>query len=267
MTWHTIRDDFDLSTYLQGLEVESLPTFCLDTGLSELAKSKNIHETSYSKGNGTESCPHFRYGTTCEISTESRGAEQLTFFAEDSLVKTSVRQVREQELPESVQDYGKSMRDSLERCGLSLSLPKTHLCFALGDLELSSKIWPRWGMMLDGECWELATSVRPTKETECGSWPTPATRDYKGGHSPSAIIRKDGKSRMDILPNVVAYGGLTIQQLSALPQGSSERAQQLNPLWVEWLMGWCIGWTDLKPLETDKFHSVQQWHSLFLQKD
>jgi hypothetical protein len=31
---------------------------------------------------------------------------------------------------------------------------------------------------------------------------------------------------------------------------------QLNPNWVEWLMGWPIGWTDLKPLATDKF---QQW--------
>jgi len=42
---------------------------------------------------------------------------------------------------------------------------------------------------------------------------------------------------------------------------------QLNPSWVEWLMGWPIGWTDLKPLETDKFRSVQQWHSQFSQKD
>jgi len=31
---------------------------------------------------------------------------------------------------------------------------------------------------------------------------------------------------------------------------------QLNPMWVEWLMGWPIGWTDLKPLEMDKY---QQW--------
>jgi hypothetical protein len=30
----------------------------------------------------------------------------------------------------------------------------------------------------------------------------------------------------------------------------------LNPMWVEWLMGWPLGWTDLKPLETDKF---QRW--------
>ena len=33
----------------------------------------------------------------------------------------------------------------------------------------------------------------------------------------------------------------------------------LNPEWTEWLMGWPIGWTDLKPLETDKF---QQWRLL-----
>ena len=33
---------------------------------------------------------------------------------------------------------------------------------------------------------------------------------------------------------------------------------QLNPNWVEWLIGWPIGWTDLKPLEMDKF---QQWQN------
>jgi hypothetical protein len=34
---------------------------------------------------------------------------------------------------------------------------------------------------------------------------------------------------------------------------------QLNPTWVEWLMGWPLGWTDLKPLAMDKF---QQWRCL-----
>jgi len=31
---------------------------------------------------------------------------------------------------------------------------------------------------------------------------------------------------------------------------------QLNPDWVEWLMGYPIGWTGLEPLEMDKY---QQW--------
>jgi len=32
---------------------------------------------------------------------------------------------------------------------------------------------------------------------------------------------------------------------------------RLNPMWVEWLMGWPLGWTDLKPLATDKFQPAQ----------
>lgn len=39
---------------------------------------------------------------------------------------------------------------------------------------------------------------------------------------------------------------------------------QLNPEWVEWLMGWPIGWTDLKPLEMARFREWQQQHSIFL---
>jgi hypothetical protein len=33
-------------------------------------------------------------------------------------------------------------------------------------------------------------------------------------------------------------------------------AGQLNPAWVEWLMGWPIGFTALEPLATDRF---QRW--------
>lgn len=36
---------------------------------------------------------------------------------------------------------------------------------------------------------------------------------------------------------------------------------QLNPEWVEWLMGWPIGWTELKPLVMDKFREWQRQHS------
>jgi len=61
-------------------------------------------------------------------------------------------------------------------------------------------------------------------------WPTPATRDYKDTGTVYTPIRKDGKNRMDTLGRVAANGG------------------QLNPDWVEWLMGWPIGWSSLEPL-------------------
>ena len=36
---------------------------------------------------------------------------------------------------------------------------------------------------------------------------------------------------------------------------------KLNPTWVEWLMGWPLGWTDLKPLETVKYRNALPKHS------
>ena len=65
-------------------------------------------------------------------------------------------------------------------------------------------------------------------------WPTPMAHDGKDcGSSPSQAGRNS-----PTLP--VAAGG------------------KLNPTWVEWLMGWPLGWTDLQPLETAKF---QQWRA------
>jgi len=43
---------------------------------------------------------------------------------------------------------------------------------------------------------------------------------------------------------------------TAVHMGPNPGTGALNPTWVEWLMGWPLGWTDLKPLEMDRF---QQW--------
>lgn len=70
-------------------------------------------------------------------------------------------------------------------------------------------------------------------------WPTPMSRDFRTGDRPeSRRARNVTRKHTPQLNDVVAPGG------------------QLNPPWVEWLMGWPIGWTDLKPLETDKFLSA-----------
>jgi hypothetical protein len=77
---------------------------------------------------------------------------------------------------------------------------------------------------------------------------------------------------MGQLPNAVAYPDLRF----ATPQARDFRTGQqsrwenprktrnlndqiggkLNPMWVEWLMGWPLGWTDCAASATDKF---QQW--------
>jgi hypothetical protein len=43
----------------------------------------------------------------------------------------------------------------------------------------------------------------------------------------------------------------------SLSQSVHPTSGQLNPTWTEWLMGWPLEWTDLKPLATDKSPSVQ----------
>ena len=64
------------------------------------------------------------------------------------------------------------------------------------------------------------------------NWPTPLARDYKGHNSIQGTRRKDGKSRMDGLPNAAKWTGTELE-------GS------LNPDWVESLMGYPAGWTTL----------------------
>jgi len=73
-------------------------------------------------------------------------------------------------------------------------------------------------------------------------WPTPQASDNRdrGNMSNPSIQRR------------VAIG----KQIM-LSQSVDPISGQLNPTWVEWLMGWPLGWTDLKPLEMDKFPSVQ----------
>ena len=302
MAWHTIQQE-NSPHFICSVEQEeeSLQTFCLDTYLSELAKSRNTQGTFCSQDSETESCQPSQSGTMFVASTEHPGEDQLMFFAEDSHAKTSLPLEMVQELRANALACGKNMQDSLMRCGLNLSLPKTHRCLEPEDLEPSSKTLPTWGMMQDGVCLELAMSVRRIKEKECGSWPTPtvaeatkipATANYGqvGLNNHPAIrglptrpkLKKDGGTRtQQKWPTPLASCGSKpdsdaerrrnsphMESAVKLVEGLPVKERRpLNPSWVEWLMGWPIGWTDLKPLVTDRFRNVQQWHSIFSQKD
>lgn len=68
-------------------------------------------------------------------------------------------------------------------------------------------------------------------------WPTPTARDHRGVHRRERALERRLESSRGTPLNEAA-GGL------------------LNPAWVEWLMGWPIGWTALQPLATGRF---QEW--------
>lgn len=67
------------------------------------------------------------------------------------------------------------------------------------------------------------------------NWPTPTRSDYKG--SGKKIQRNDGKMR-DRLDYATERS----------PDGSAINGGRLNPDWVEWLMGWPIGWSSTEPM-------------------
>ena len=72
----------------------------------------------------------------------------------------------------------------------------------------------------------------------CGMLPTPTTRDYKSSISPNGMMRKNGKLRNDTLSNIPVMLG---EHCTQRPGTTS----QLNPLFVEEMMGFPLMWTTL----------------------
>jgi len=284
-----------------------------------------------------------RFGMTYKPLTENLGEELLMSYLEAFHVPTLAQQEKGQELTEKPLECGEKWHGSFTKYDQDMRLWKTHQCSLLEDLEEFSEIWPQWGLMRDGECWEQLTLEQTIKETGFGLSPdgmatfhTPNTTGLDGGSNSRKALKKrmknwptplasDWKARgpnskqQGLLEKVkwpkpdANCGARGTQELWTPKRKSGHQAQysinqavrdaeklkfptpqasdhrdrgnmsnpsiqrradkgkqlnlsmvahpnsgQLNPTWVEWLMGWPIGWTDLKPLETDKSHFVQQ---------
>lgn len=237
-----------------------------------------------------------RFGMTFKPLTDDRGKELLTLYLAGFHARTSQQPEREQELMGSVQECGEKWHGSFTKYDLNSFLWRTHQCSLLGDLEPYSETWPRWGLMRDGECWERRTSAHLIKETESGLLPTPNARDWKDGKTagnrkspglgvvvhwptPTASVggpqmtgnqkRPSGHKGSNNLAGAVIMWSTpvaddTSYRKEKYAQGgtalSTQAGGSLNPTWVEWLMGWPLGWTDLKPLEMDKFRLWLEQH-------
>jgi hypothetical protein len=183
----------------------------------------------------TDAWSRFPSGLTCEPLTEDRGEELLKSFRAGFLAKTLVSRARGGALMQAEADCGAKWPASLAKYDRDSRSWKTPQCSLLAGLDEFSETWPRWATMRGGACWEQRTPAGLTSGSESGSQPffTPTARDYKGMSGAGLRQRHGDKHNL-----ADCIGGTP------------------NPDWSEWLMGWPIGWTDLKPLATDKF---QQW--------
>jgi len=97
------------------------------------------------------------------------------------------------------------------------------------------------------------------------TWPTPNARDWKGPPGAGCVAR-GGRSHslplaVQMWPIPMAHDGKDCgsspsqvgRNSPTLPVAAGGK---LNPTWVEWLMGWPLGWTDLRASAMDRF---QQW--------
>jgi hypothetical protein len=185
-----------------------------------------------------------RYGMTYKPLTESHGEELLTLYLADFRAKTLAQQEKGQELTEQGQDSGKKWQGWLAKYDPDLSLWKTAQCSLITDSEECLETYPISGLMRDGQLWEQTRLALNTTETEYGLLPTPTARDFNG----HTITKKRPKGFNKVLPNVFKLEFQLHGQCYPHPTFSEE------------VMLWPVGWTDLKPLEMDKSHCVQQPH-------
>lgn len=191
---------------------------------------------------------HSRFGLTSQLLTEDHGAELLTSFLAASLARTLAQREKAQDCRAHEADYGQKCGASLAKWSQEECLWKTAQYSLLGDSELFSETWPRWGSMQNGVLYLRPTPALPTLESESGFWPTPNVPN--GGRSTKHITDWRGKSAY--------HNGKKVQVgLESVLGGAP------HPTFLEWLMGWPIGWTDTKPLAMDKFREWQQQHGRF----
>ncbi len=158
-----------------------------------------------------------------------------------------------------------------------------------GSLERFSETWPRAGMTRNGTAYRRPPLVPLTDEIASGSWPTPRnctamaaaftenTARAKFPNLETVVARrmwptatsrdhKDGsaESCKNVPPNGllgrVVHQWPTPTQADGMVGGSSGRSGgenlrtavngALNPTWVEWLMGYPLGWTVCEGWET-----------------
>jgi hypothetical protein len=250
--------------YSRALVAGYLGGNCLDGAQFALWSGTNTPQPLSPKDKTMGPWKLSRYGMTYKPLTDDLGETVLMSYLADSRAKTSALQEKEQESTEKEAECGGTWRELSARFDRATCSWKTHQCLFTEDLPESSVTFPKWGMIRDGVLWEQTTPERRTVESESGFWPTPCLPGNGGSH---------GKAKLKAMlwPTPTAHNGNEMdspaEKLRHTPSlthqargGDTTQPKRLNPEWVEWLMGWPIGWTDLKPLATARSQAWLRSH-------
>jgi hypothetical protein len=162
--------------------------------------------------------------------------------------------------------FGTSSPDSFATYDPATSSWRTSQLSLLEDSTSFSGTWPRAGMTRSGIASPLVPLAPLTGGTASGSLPTPTARDHKdtgdlsrvpeNGLLPRVVQRME-RERVWPTPRATV-GGPDYARANREGSGGGDLATsvaretpgQLNPTWVEWLMGYPPGWTVSAAWET-----------------
>jgi hypothetical protein len=252
--------------FSQVLVVEYLGESYLDGEPSALSNGNSTQLAYLPQDKMTGFSRLSRFGMMFKPLMESLGEELLMSYRAAFHAKTLAQLEKAQELTESGQECGKKWHGSFTKFDQNLSLWKTHQCSLIEDWEQFSGIWPNSGSMLNGECWERQILEQSTTEKEYGLLPdnekffhTPTTGSSGGSNSRKAMVKRGVTWPTPTTPSGGGNAGGSGAHKNAIKNGTYIPSS-INPNLYEWLMGWPQGWTDLKQLETDKYHKWRQLH-------
>ena len=231
--------------------------------------SENPSRKQFSESTGPKSPSTM----TCEPSQQS-DLEELISSAADSLVSLGVSP-GSSEAQKMTETSGRSWLPLLKGYGLDGSLGR--MCEALLTNRWASSAafltWKASGIKPRHLLFQLAPSTPRTDETGSGLWATPRTSDVAAGRTLDEKGRRTSKSsnlvfganladQVRMWPTPTAHlhkeGAYPAEYTRNTPtltaeatesEGKPHSSGSLNPAWVEWLMGFPEGWTDLKPSE------------------
>ena len=231
--YYFLTENCENSTCSPGPEAESSAASFSDIPPFVLSKLNLTVGECCSNARAMESSPDSQSGTTCELSTASRGADSLTLCAAGSRARTSAAPERVWALPENTADYGTTWRESLAKYDRDLCSWKTRQFSLRGGSESFSETWPRWGLMRDGECWALDTLAHATDVIGFGFVPTVLTSEATG-------------------PGLHGHGSRNFRTWFR-----ANSTARMLPIHGEIMMLWPVGWaSDGAPLGMARF---RQW--------
>jgi len=258
-------------TYSQEAAVESSQTSFWDTDQSLLSSGTNTPAMSSepeSQMDGLKECQCGKETLGCSIHPNTK--DEWIAFMQDSLAKifhqVAVDQVlaKTRDLDYTEKSYAFPIHFSLDTC--SWRTWQTSLLGAMAQCsEQSLETLPNEATIASGAVYQLPKLVLDINVIDGGVWPTPTVSDTIGGiahdtqHKNNLYFRvnKKGERWSVKLKDAVHYQEkkillMPMAQKSPTTEVIDQMGDQvraigrLNPQWVEWLMGWPIGHTELK---------------------